>query len=1118
MPTTYTNRVLTILLVLWVAVSAVYQRVPGSLFWLFDPTGPVSFQHSLRPGIDMVGGTSLTYEIKQPEGAQPNVDLAEKVATSLKQRVDPQGVRNLIWRPQGATRLEIQMPMTRQSVEGQKLRDAYNAAKDKLDATTLRVPAVVGDLESLSGAAREAKIAEYAQGSKTRLDLLNQMAALSDQIKAARAKKDAEAAAAARLKSEPLQAKLAETNISSSDVDSALDAAGGERKTLVDALKDKAKDFPAQSAALDEYIKARDAYMKVRDSLDDAQDLKRKLKGSGVLSFHILVDPSDPIYNEMAQRLKAEGPRSHPGDVARWFEASRPDEFIGRGGVPYHGKMYVLGYIDPERSMMNGEGLPHWGLTDAHADASSGELQCAFEFDSTGSKLFGELTGRFKPQNGRTYALAIVLDDKIISAPNINSQIFGRGVISGGRGGFSKVELDDLVSKLSAGSLPAQLTDEPISEITVGPQLGSDNLKSGLISCGLGLVVVFFFLVIYYYTSGLVAFCAVLANLVLILGAMAAINATFTLPGVAGVVLSVAIAVDANVLIFERLREEQARGLSLRLALDHSYSRAFSAIFDGQVTTAISSLFLFWFGSEEVRGFGLTLLIGIVTSLFTALFITKTIFGLMVDKLHVKDLSSLPRTFPKWNQLLTPSVNWIKLSWVFLVFSAVFIGGGLACFAVKYHQGQALGIEFSGGTAVQVKLVEPKQNQSGLDRAAVQKLVEDESAKRPDMLADPRVVALGTDNLQYEISTPTTNSGLVQKAVIEALGDRLDISKPSQFTGMNEDFSVAENREVFPIASSQTQIDGVASSLIESHVGGVAIVLNNLNPPLDAKVIRSRILARADQEKADQRPEQVDVETYDNNTRAVIILSDSRYTYDPTNANAINQWRSSLAGPGWQIVKDAINNPPVLTGVTSFNAQVAEEAEWNTVMALFFSILGIMAYIWFRFGNLKFGTGAVVACVHDAAFVVAAIGFSLYLGQFEFFEKAFLIHPFRVDLTLVAAVLTVVGYSLNDTVVIFDRVRENRGKFGVMSKQVINDSINQTFSRTLLTGGTSIGILLIMYLLGGEGIHGFTFVMLLGIIVGTYSSIAVASPLLLLGNKAKQPTTSVPARNTATVS
>ncbi|MGC4032226.1 MAG: protein translocase subunit SecF [Tepidisphaeraceae bacterium] len=194
-----------------------------------------------------------------------------------------------------------------------------------------------------------------------------------------------------------------------------------------------------------------------------------------------------------------------------------------------------------------------------------------------------------------------------------------------------------------------------------------------------------------------------------------------------------------------------------------------------------------------------------------------------------------------------------------------------------------------------------------------------------------------------------------------------------------------------------------------------------------------------------------------------------------------------------------MNNPPQLKGVTKFNAQVAEEAKWNTTLALVFSVLGILAYIWIRFGNFKFGTATVVAAVHDAIFVVAAIGFSHYVGQIGVFEKVLLIHPFRMDLTLVAAVLTVIGYSLNDTVVIFDRVRENRGKFGAISRKVINDSINQTFSRTLLTGGTSIGILLIMYLLGGEGIHGFTFVMLLGIIVGTYSSIAVASPLLLLG-------------------
>jgi SecD/SecF fusion protein len=186
---------------------------------------------------------------------------------------------------------------------------------------------------------------------------------------------------------------------------------------------------------------------------------------------------------------------------------------------------------------------------------------------------------------------------------------------------------------------------------------------------------------------------------------------------------------------------------------------------------------------------------------------------------------------------------------------------------------------------------------------------------------------------------------------------------------------------------------------------------------------------------------------------------------------------------------------------------VADEAKWNTFIALGFSVLGIMAYIWVRFGNFKYGTATVVACIHDALFVLSAIGFTLYLGNVGFFENALLIKPFRMDLTLVAAILTVVGYSMNDTVVVFDRIRENRGKFGVMSRQVINDSINQTLSRTLLTGGTSIGILGVMYVIGGEGIHGFTFAMLLGIIVGTYSSMVIAAPLLLVGKSVDEPAT-----------
>ena len=1107
MPTRYTNRVVYILLALWICVSAIYPRVPGSLLWFFDMKSPISTKTALKPGIDMVGGTSLTYEIKQPEGAATPPDLADKMATTLKERVDPQGVKNLVWRPQGSTRLEIQMPLTGQSAEGQKLRDDYEAAKTALEATNVRVATVIDDVESAPGPDRDKKIAADAQDSATRKSILDQMVKLSDQIKAARAAKNPQAAAEARLKYDPLQEQLNDTNLTVAQVESALEVQGAARDAAIKALKDKFQDFPSRLKAIDNLVVAYDAYAKVRNTLGDAAELKRLLRGSGVLSFYILANDISPeVQQQWVEKLRQSGPKYSLGDPFRWFEAGRPEEFVRRGGQVYNGKVYVLCHVDPESSMTNGNGQPKWAVESVHAGQDqSGGNAVDFQFDPRGAQMFGELTTRYKEQNGVVHNLALVLDNKLISAPTLPDRpIFGNVQISSQGGGFSNEELNYLVNTLSAGSLPAQLTDEPISEVTVGPSLGSDNLRRGFISCGLGLVVVFIFLTVYYYTSGLVAFLAVLANLILILGIMAIIQATFTLPGVAGVVLSVAIAVDANVLIFERLREEQARGLGIKMAMHNSYDRAFSAIFDGQITTAISSVFLFWFGSEEVRGFGLTLLIGIVTSLFTALYVTKTVFGILIDKFHVKDFSSLPRTFPKWNQMLHPKINWLKLAPVFLVFSAIFIGGGLLCFGIKYAQGQALDIEFSGGTAVRVALLPPKPGQQPLDRAAMQELIDAQSLKTPTDLAAPRAVAIGTDNREYEISTPTTDSKAVQAAVVAALGDRLDIEKPSKFDGVDQNLDTVENKLVHPIESASTTIPGVPAYLTQGHVGGVAIELNQLDPPLDAKTIKSRILARADQEKQDTRPEQVEVETFDHDTKGVVIFSDQRYAYDPTQINAQQTWREDLAKPAWQIVKDAVNNPPQLKSVTSFNAQVATEAKTNTLTALGLSIVGIMAYIWFRFGNLKFGTAAVVACIHDAAFVLAAVGFSLYLGQWEVFEKALLIHPFRVDLTLVAAILTVAGYSLNDTVVIFDRVRENRGKLATLSPQVVNDSINQTFSRTLLTGGTSMGILLIMYLFGGEGIHGFTFVMLLGIIVGTYSSVAVAAPMLLVGKPMPQ--------------
>ncbi len=1102
MPTNYTNRVVTILVVLWVALSAIYPRVPGSLFWFFNPTGEISFQDNLKPGIDMVGGTSLIYEIKQPEGALPDPQLAENVATALKKRVDPQGVRNLIWRPQGSNRLEIQMPTSRQNEQAAAAQTAYVDARKALESTNVRVPSVLNDLETKTGAELDAKLKQYALDSQTRLDVLPKLAEAVKKLEQARTSKNAAAAAEARLEMEPLQRQLEDTNLDVSRLEGALDAKSDSRKQQLDDLKTKFANFPARLAAINNFKTAYDAWKPLRGKVDDVDRLKRDLAGSGVLSFHIVVTPQDPEFQSMVERLQQEGPKVKPGDVARWYPADRAGE--SEFEVPHEGQNYILVYTDAGRSMMNVEGRPKWGLASARRTADdNGQRAVGFDFDAAGGTLFGQLTGNFVRTPTRVYFLAVVLNEKVYTAPSLPEKpIYNSGIITS-RGGYSESDQSYLINTLSAGALPAQLTDEPISEITVGPQLGADNLRAGFISCLAGLVIVGVFLIGYYYLSGVVAFAAVLINLVIILGSMAALNATFTLPGVAGIVLSVAMAVDANVLIYERLREEQARGLSLKMALRNAYDRAFSAILDGQLTTAITSVFLFWFGSEEVKGFGLTLLIGIVTSLFTALFITRTIFGIMVEKFGITDLSSLPRTFPKWNQMLTPNIDWVGKAWIFGIVSWGFIAVGMVLFFIKLNTGEALDIEFSGGTSVRVAV----KADAKLDREKVQEIVDAESEKLGQAFAAPRVIAVGDDGRQFEISTPTTDAKKVQSAVLDALGSKLDIAQPSDFRLSDKPLEGALDVAVIAIESETTDIPGATQEQVVAHVGGVAVVLNDITPPIvdpsgdltPEQVIRARIDQRLLTEPDVTRPDSYDVEASADGHAAVILFSSPSYKYDLSNADAMSQWKAMLAGPSWAIVKDSISNPPQLKSVTSFAAQVASEAKTNTVIALTLSVLGIMAYIWVRFGNFKYGTATVVACIHDGLFVLAAVGISYYVGQIPFFENVLLIKPFRIDLTLVAAVLTVIGYSMNDTVVVFDRVRENRGKFGVLSRQVINDSVNQTLSRTLLTGGTSMGILLVMYIIGGDGIHGFTFAMLLGIIVGTYSSMVIAAPLLLVG-------------------
>jgi SecD/SecF fusion protein len=1087
MPTNHFGRVTFIVAVLLCAL------------WFIFPRGNI-FHPNLKPGIDMVGGTSLLYEIEPPEGGWTQATpLSEAVMQALKKRVDPDGRRNLIWRPQGNTRLEIQMPMSAGSAESKATREAYAQATRAIEQTNIRPAQVQSAVEDMKGQERTDRLKTLAMGSATRQARFTKLVSTYAAIGTAHDAKNAEAEAEARAQYDDLLSSINDTNLPAKTLEDALALKGADRDAKVKELKGKAADFPGQLAAINDFIGKYDAYDSIKGSIDDAAGLKQLLRGSGVLEFHIVADdlPSAE-YEHMVQQLKADGPLAQAGDQTKWFEVDNAEEFKNKT-VEFNGKQYALAYITDDKSLVNREGQPRWALENATPETREGANVVGFQFDAEGASLFGSLTAR---QLHRP--LGIVLDDKLISAPNINSQINGSGEISGGgQGGFTRAEQGYLISVLNAGSLPAQLTNEPISEVTVGPQLGKENLQHGLDSCYIGLVVVGVFLIGYYYLAGLVAFGAVCMNLLLILGVMAAGNFTFTLPGIAGIVLSIGAAVDANVLIFERLREEQERGLSLKLALRNAYAKAWSAIIDSNMTTVITSVVLYLLGSEEVKGFGITLLIGLVSSLFTALFVTKTVFAVMIDKFGVRNLSSLPLTFPKWDKLLRPSINWMAYIWPFVGLSGVLLLMGTLSFGYYWHKGELLDIDFAGGTSLQFEL----KDQDQMPREEVAKIIEEKTT-----LPSPSVVAVGADQKTYEVDSPDTDTPDVRKQILAALGEKMNIDQPSSFDQVNAALENALNTAIVPIARGNSdavqKAAGFAPADLRTYAGGAAIVLKNLNPPLTAAEIRTRIERQRLQPQAEKEQMQasrdfaVDSPNADNEktTSAVVLVADPTIPYDKDKA----KWTDNLAGPAWALVNQALYLPPQFQKVNSFNAQIAGDTERDAVTALILSLVIILAYIWLRFGNLKYGNATVIAMIHDTVMVIGAVGIAhlLYLNA-KPVAAGLLLEPFRLNLTLVAAILTVMSYSMIDTIVVFDRIRENRGKYGHLDRSVVNASINQTLSRTLLTAGTNVLTVFVMYVFGGPGIHGFTFVLLFGILVGTYSSIAIAAPILLISRQDK---------------
>ena len=696
-----------------------------------------------------------------------------------------------------------------------------------------------------------------------------------------------------------------------------------------------------------------------------------------------------------------------------------------------------------------------------------------FYFNAQGAYRFGRLTGQNVPgRDGFKRRLAVVLDEEIRSAPTINSQIGANGTIEGR---FTTREVDELVDVFNAGALEVPLDPTPVSEFTVSPLLGADTVKKAVYSILGAGVLVLLFMAAYYLVLGLVAdFCLVL-NLVLVMGVMSLIEATFTLPGLAGIVLTIGMAVDANVLIFERIREEQARGSSLRMSIQNGFAKAFTTIVDANVTTLITALILFLIGTDQVRGFAVTLFIGILTSMFTALYAGRLICDLLERKRMV-------RSFKMFSFVGDTSVDFVSKAKAAMAASLVLLAVGVGLIVVR--GADLLDIDFRGGTMVTFQLEQERT------APQVKQALEDEPA-----------FSSGVSVEQLVLDSDDASESGRRFRIRTTLRDRQVEDDPGAFGGAENVATLVAR--AFEASELNVRRIVAAPGKIEPLEGGTRNAANlTFSEPIGTSTVRREL------------------------GDAVVRLAEAGGTEiaDPAAAFEVRGLGEAIGGTGeaggYQTVRVVateavpadtfaavlagmtrdLAESPVFDEVNSFDSAVAGEMQRSAILAILASLVAIVGYIWFRFQRVDFGLAAVAALVHDVLFVLGAVALANWLvgGLNAGPAVGWLgLEEFKLNLPMIAALLTVIGYSLNDTIVVFDRVREVRGKNPGLTGDILNRSLNQTLSRTLLTSVTTLIVVGILYAFGGEGIHGFAFCLVVGILVGTYSSLFIASPVLL---------------------
>ncbi|MFN7375407.1 MAG: protein translocase subunit SecD [bacterium] len=902
-----------------------------------------------------------------------------------------------------------------------------------------------------------------------------------------------------------------------------------------EAIKRLRLAHPGANTLIDSVIGKWNTYQAERKTLDDPADVRRLLRSAGVLDFRITAKRGEiPDEARLRAELRASGPRGVRSTEARWFKLNKldgwlhdkkaydtlaalgPAAYFGTLGYvveEYDGEYYMLAWDLPGLRLTQAEG--NWAVTGAGSTIDQiGKPAINFNMDVLGASKLGDLTTANIQRQ-----MAVLLDDQVYTAPTLQGRITNSGLITGE---FTQSEIDYIVRVLAAGSMAAKLSPEPVSESTVGPELGADNLARGLRSGVIAFAFVAAIMVVYYFGCGMVAVFALFINGLLILGLMALNHAAFSLPGIAGVVLTFGMTVDANVLIYERMREEMERGADFRNAVRLGYARALPSIVDGNVTVLIVCIVLAFTGTQEIKGFAITMIIGSITTFFTQLYVTRVIFHILVEMLGWRSGTMLAIKIPAISRAFYPKIDWMKYRPYMLGLSALLVISSVVVVAKRGID--VFDNDFRGGTKVTVQL---KADSTG--KPTLMHL--DEARERfrnttkgadfssvPD-LAAAEVLAINPDpdnrakSSRFTIKTVEQNTKLVQEAVLLAFKDVLDEQPPVKFAGME----ITEQRllPIKPITEKALgdNIDRPAVRTdVAEFVGGGVIILDQLEPRPTLTTLEERLRQMRNDPlhtQAASRTHRWVILGGDENaiSSAALLVRDDAVSFlqDP------DRWAAAMKSSEWKLVLDALSRSNSLAGVESFSASIAQTFVAQAITSVLLSCVLIIIYIWLRFQSFRYSIGAICSTLHDCAVATGALAAcGLLVERYPQLAQTLGIEPFKIDLNVVAAVLTILGYSLNDTVIVMDRIRETKGKNPFATRAIINDAVNSTISRTIMTAGLTMVATIVLFIFGGEAIRPFAFTFMIGVLTGTYSSIFIAAPLVWV--KSKDQTQVFPAR------